>query len=172
MSFSLPGGLLEWLQSKTEAIEGAREPDLVIGSPPYMARWHVIPRNRWLNVYYHRIMRSDADRALHDHPWPFNISILLDGSYVEVTPADRHDPAGPVQRRRYDEGAVLVRMGGTYAHRLELLGDRFCRTLFITGPRVREWGFWCPRGWKHWKEFTAFNSTGDSRIVGPGCGEV
>ena len=62
-----------------------RPPDFVIGGSdrPYMHPWWLIPRNPWFNVYLHRIMRSDDDRALHDHPW-VNCSVLLEGSYVEL----------------------------------------------------------------------------------------
>jgi hypothetical protein len=47
-----------------------RDPDFIIGNPPYMLRWWLLPRNPTFNVYYHRILRDDDDRALHDHPWP------------------------------------------------------------------------------------------------------
>ena len=58
-----------------------RTPDLVIGGwdDPYLLRWWLIPRNRWFNVYLHLFLRSDDDRALHDHPW-FNLSFLLEGA--------------------------------------------------------------------------------------------
>jgi hypothetical protein len=39
-------------------------------------------------------------------------------------------------------------------------------TLFVTGPRVRSWGFWCAHGWRHWKTFTA-GPRGET--VGRGC---
>jgi hypothetical protein len=71
-----------------------REPDFVIGadSPggPYMRRWWIIPRNRFLNIYLHQILRDDDDRALHDHPW-WNVSIILRGGYFECTPGPDHD---------------------------------------------------------------------------------
>lgn len=35
----------------------------------------------------HKVMRSDHDRALHDHPW-HNASIVLEGGYWEVVPGD------------------------------------------------------------------------------------
>jgi hypothetical protein len=41
-------------------------------------------------------------------------------------------------------------------------------TLFITGRRVRDWGFHCPKGWVPWQEFT---DPTDSGRVGKGCGE-
>jgi len=53
----------------------ARQQDVTIGED-YMRRWWGIPRNENANVYLHRILRSDDDRAMHDHPWS-NISYLL-----------------------------------------------------------------------------------------------
>lgn len=142
-----------------------RAPDVVIGdrADPYLIRWWVIPRNRFFNVYLHRFLRSDDDRALHDHPWA-NLSILLRGMYVEHTIA-----AGGVNvRTERRAGAWKFRMFGSAAHRLELI-DGECWTIFITGPRYREWGFHCPLiGWVHWKRFTAADNPGE---IGRGCGE-
>jgi len=140
-----------------------RQPDIEIGghADPYLRRWYVIPRNRWANVYLHQFCRSDDDRALHDHPW-FNISIILRGRYFE----------------HMQDGTVLLRKAGRIvcrpsiaAHRIELLLDqdfseRRVWTLFITGPKVRDWGFWCPQGWRHWEDFT---KPGDSTLIGRGC---
>ncbi len=140
-------------------VANAREPDLVIGDD-YLRRWWVIPRNRAFNVYLHNIRTSDDDRALHDHPW-INCSILLDGSYVEHT-----IPAGGINRRVVRKAGELVfRMPGA-AHRLEI-ADSPCWTLFVTGPTWRSWGFHCPRGWVHWRDFTS----ADGKSVGRGCGE-
>lgn len=139
-----------------------RPPDFIIGGAerPYIRRWWVIPRNRWFNVYLHQFLRSDDDRALHDHPWS-NCSILLRGSYIEHTIA-----AGGVNHKRVlSAGDVRLRLSGKFAHRIEL-HDGPCWTLFITGPRYRSWGFHCERGWVHWETFTAANDRG---AVGPGC---
>lgn len=135
-----------------------RPPDFIIGGAeqPYMLRWFLIPRNRFFNIYHHRILRSDDDRALHDHPW-WSLSIVLDGQMLEELP-------GGV-RRQLREGDIVLRRAAS-AHRLELRDHGWCHTLFITGPRIREWGFHCPQGWKHWKDFTA---KGDSGRIGPGC---
>jgi hypothetical protein len=135
-----------------------RPPDFVIGSAdsPYMLRWWIIPRNRWFNIYLHKIVRDDDDRALHDHPWP-SLSIVLRGGYVETTPAGK---------RTFKAGSLIYR-SSTYRHRLEIL-DGACWTLFLTGPRVRDWGFWCPQGFVPWQEFCDSTNTGN---VGRGCGE-
>ena len=37
---------------------------------PYLFRWFVI-RTETLGVFVHKFVRSDEDRALHDHPWSF-----------------------------------------------------------------------------------------------------
>lgn len=132
-----------------------RPPDFIIGKPgsPYMRRWYVIPRNRWFNIYLHNIVRSDDNRALHDHPW-WNLSILLKGSYREVT------PDGTFVR---GAGSMVFRRA-TAAHRLEVDGPTW--SLFITGRKVREWGFYCPQGWKIWTSFVDMTNTG---AIGPGC---
>src|SRR4051795_4015193 len=66
-----------------------REPDFYIGGKvnPYLVRWWVIPRNRFFNVYLHKFLRDDDDRALHDHPW-ISLSFILRGGYIEHTPGD------------------------------------------------------------------------------------
>lgn len=142
-----------------------RSPDVVIGEPerPYLRRWWVIPRNRFFNVYLHQFLRSDDDRALHDHPW-VNCSVLLLGSYTEHT-----IQAGGIHKAEVlKAGLVRIRWSGAFAHRIEL-HDGPCWTLFITGPRYRAWGFHCPeQGWVHWEDFTA--QAGDGTLTtGRGC---
>ncbi|WP_099866048.1 hypothetical protein [Pararhizobium haloflavum] len=135
-----------------------REPDFIIGGAgrPYMLRWYVIPRNRWFNIYRHIVLRSDDDRALHDHPW-WSFSVCLNGWMGEVLPGGK--------LRLIEKGEFRLRRAST-AHRLTLPPDQTCETLFITGPKIREWGFHCPQGWRRWQDFVA---KGDSGAVGPGC---
>jgi hypothetical protein len=140
-----------------------RPPDVVIGGRerPYLLRWFVIPRNRVFNIYLHRFLRSDDDRALHDHPW-WNLSILIDGSYTE----HRIAAGGVHEKVVLHAGDSRLRLSGRIAHRVEL-HDGPCTTLFITGPRYREWGFHCPdEGWIHWERFTASDDRGST---GKGC---
>ena len=113
-----------------------RKPDFTIGpaGSPYMFRWHLLPRDKQFNVYLHKIVGNDDDRALHDHPWD-SFSLMLAGELLEYTP----DGSRFLQR-----GDVLERAAGD-AHRLELV-EGPAWTLFVTGPRIREWGFHCPKG--------------------------
>lgn len=133
-----------------------RKPNFIIGgeSRPYMLRWYVIPRNRWFNIYLHCFKRSDDDRALHDHPWA-SLSIVLDGQYIE------HFAQFKALRRRW----AFAFRGAKCAHRVELINDRPSWTLFITGPKVRDWGFHCPNKWVPWKKFVS-RHPGE---IGAGC---
>lgn len=139
---------------------GLCAPDLVITHPgadvPYLQRWYIVPRNDRMNVYLHRFLRSDDDRALHDHPWP-NISWLLEGEYRE------HTPQGVFHR---SAGCYVMREP-TDSHRIELIDDQPVTSLFFTGPKEREWGFHCPQGWVHWQEFLGAY---DGSAEGKGCG--
>lgn len=132
-------------------------PHFIVGphDNPYLHRWYLLPRNPILNIYLHRFLRDDEDRARHDHPWP-SVSILLRGRYVEETPKGK---------RLFCAGSVVLRRS-THTHRIELPEGKHAWTLFITGPRLREWGFHCPRGWVHWREFTAPTNYGQT---GKGC---
>jgi hypothetical protein len=138
-------------------IASQRPPDFVIqrDGRPYLRRWYLIPRNAGMNVYLHHIMQDDLDRALHDHPWD-NTTIILKGRYVEITPQGKiWRWAGDVVHRRAED-----------LHRL-IVGNGEAWTLFITGPKRREWGFACEGGWVHWEDFV---DPLDSGKIGKGCG--
>jgi hypothetical protein len=160
-----------------------RKPDVIIGAAddPYLLRWWIIPRNKFFNLYLHRVLRSDDDRALHDHPW-INLSYIVEGQYNEHT-----IQAGGIHHRTLrKEGSFKFRLP-RMAHRLELLEEveevyaghgnvleivhrMPCTTLFFTGPNVRIWGFHCMQGWIEWTDFTRKTEAGTD--VTKGCGEV
>ena len=153
----------------------AREPDFLVGD--YMQRWYIIPRNRFFNIYLHKFVGDDEVRALHDHPWR-SLSILLKGKYIEHRQG--HEP------KVFRRGSVIYR-GAEYAHRIELFNDDInwrdavakrkgkivifykplpVWTIFITGRKIRDWGFHCPKGWRLWSDFV---SQDDHGKVGRGC---
>lgn len=133
------------------------QPDFFVGPSEdhQMQRWFVVPRNETANVYLHRFLRSDDDRALHDHPFD-NTSWILSGEYLE------HFPDRSITRH---QGEVVSRVA-ELSHRIELVSGPVL-TLFFTGPRRREWGFHCPQGWRHWKDFVNFVEGGNQ--TGQGC---
>ena len=147
---------MKWWQRLSQS----RPPDFIVGEEPkpYLRRWWVIPRNALFNIYLHQFLRSDDDRALHDHMY-FNVSFILEGMYIEHTIAQ----GGVSYQKSYHIGNLRFRLPWT-AHRIEV--DSPCWSLFITGPRIRQWGFHCPKGWRHWKEFVSDRDYGK---IGKGC---
>lgn len=129
-----------------------RAPDKIIDGD-YLWRWYLIPRNRFFNIYLHRFGRSDYDRALHDHPWA-SVSLLLKGEMIE------HSFKGIKHIYRF----LPVFRSAKFAHRLELVKGPVW-TLFITGPKQRSWGFYCPNGWKHWREVSVA-SDAENKFIG------
>jgi hypothetical protein len=166
----LPKFVMRRIQLWCDHMMITREPDFYIGGQedPYMIRWWVIPRNRWFNLYMHKVLKSDRDEALHDHPW-INMSLLVRGSYDEITIAN-----GGVQHSSpLKEGHLRLR-GPSAAHRLvvdETGEAEPVITLFFTGPVWRHWGFHCRNGWRHWKDFIGFRDQ-KQNIIGRGCGEM
>jgi hypothetical protein len=135
-----------------------RKPDFVIGGEdaPYLRRWFVREEGPSGGCYLHQILRDDDDRALHDHPWDA-MFYIIEGSYREITP---EHPDGIV----YGPGSFR-HVKAEQSHRLVVV-DGPVWTLAFLGPRRREWGFHCPNGWRHWKEFV---SDRDKGMVGKGC---
>lgn len=134
---------------------GNRDPDQIVDDTvdgvdvPYLLRWYIKRADADLkgvdgNVFLHCFLRSDYDRALHNHPWD-SCSIILDGEYLEYV--ENHIS----WHRR--PGDIIMR-AAKHAHRVELIDGKPCWSLFITGPKYREWGFLTgPNGWVHWAEF-------------------
>lgn len=143
--------MLGWLVRRFK-----RPPDLQIGvaGDPYMLRWYIFPRGNRPNIYLHCVLKDDDDRALHDHPY-HSLSLILRGSYYENTPAGRF----------YREPGDLIYRPAAQPHRLEVCQGPVW-TLFFTGPRFREWGFHCPRGWVPWQDFVTPTEYGQT---GRGC---
>ncbi|SHS18209.1 Uncharacterised protein [Mycobacteroides abscessus subsp. abscessus] len=139
------------------------QPHQVIGEDPrdpYLRRWFLWPRNRFVNLYGHLFEHSDPP-PIHNHPWPF-LTIVVKGSYLEVT------RTGVIERRA---GSVAFRRS-QHSHRIMLPTDAEghdipCITVVLTGPRRRHWGFWCPGSTKTDEErFVPWEQFGSR-----GCGE-
>ena len=129
------------------------EPDLTIApdGEPYLYRWHLIPQNKVGNVYFHIQVRSDPERPLHDHPWD-NMSNIISGGYTEILNTTPECGQFTEFTRERLPGEVITRRAH-WAHRLILPEDvPYTMTLFSTGPKIRDWGFWYPTGWVSHKD--------------------
>ncbi|NKI18499.1 hypothetical protein HCU74_13870 [Spongiibacter sp. KMU-166] len=145
----LPDFLLKRLQQHAASVQ-ARPPVKVIGDN-YLSRWHILPKNRLFNIYLHHVCGDDPDMNLHDHPWLFNLSIVLRGDIEETL---------PTRQRLLQEGSLTARMSRA-PHRLALRSPDSL-TLFITGPKIRDWGFYTDNGWVPSSRYLSADGNGRS----------
>jgi hypothetical protein len=128
---------------------------------PYLLRWYIF-KTRWVSLFLHKFVRSDEDRALHDHPWAFLVIPIWRG-YMEHNEivADAPVPGGV---HRWDNKTRVLPFIGTryrnelYRHRVELLTDAAGKplpawSLFFHFEKRREWGFWPKEGFIQWNKW-------------------
>tara|TARA_Y100000768_G_scaffold387958_2_gene381184 strand:- start:131 stop:817 length:687 start_codon:yes stop_codon:yes gene_type:complete len=125
---------------------------------PYIMRYYLVFKNRNLfpfNVFIHKILKSDDDKDLHDHPWNF-FHLILSGGYWEETVINGDLNAGTEKIWRAPGYWNIV--ASDYKHRIDI-GNKKPWTIFIPFKKSKkEWGFWvrqtsseCPTGYV-WKK--------------------
>jgi hypothetical protein len=120
-----------------------------LAGAPYLNRWELRGNHPTFDVYLHQFLKSDDNQALHDHT-ASSIAIVVRGRYTEWLRANRP--------RIRNEGDIVARRA-TMAHRIEIDEARPGPiTVFIRGPKSREWGFYCARGWRHHHNFSVSDS--------------
>ena len=125
-----------------------------VENEPYLERYYVFLRERKrfpFNIFLHKFLKSDPD-DVHDHPWPY-ATLVLKGGYWEWIP--HFDTVG----RKTGEyqvwrgpGHFRVSKARSF-HRIELDPDITAWTLFMPGPKQREWGFMVRNQWIQWEEY-------------------
>ena len=125
-----------------------------VENEPYLERYYLFLREREqfpFNVFLHKFLKSDPD-DVHDHPWPY-ATLILKGGYWEWIP--HFDTVG----RKTGEyqvwrgpGHFRVSKANSF-HRIELDPDITAWTLFMPGPKQREWGFMVRNQWIQWEEY-------------------
>ena len=126
---------------------------------PYLIRY-ILVRTPYFAIFLHHMIRSDYEKALHDHPWNFT-SIVLRGGYGELTESN-----GPKGKLLWNKpGSVLYRPA-TWKHRVilpkvdiddleeERVKSKTCWTLVFASKRHRRWGFWVTdNDWCWWRKY-------------------
>ena len=134
--------IIKFLKNRVENYIMNRVPDIAIhrkNNETYLNRWYWIPRNRFFNIYIHEFLLDD-EGPLHDHPW-WSLSIMLSGILNE-----EYLKKGKHCFREIKQGDIIFRRA-KFAHKLFVNKDIPTITLFITGPKLRTWGFHCLTGW-------------------------
>ena len=117
-----------------------------VNDEPYLERYYLFLKDRQrfpFNVFLHKFLKSDPD-DLHDHPWPY-ATLILKGGYWETTPEGRFWRS-PGHFRICKANSL---------HRIELDPSVECWTVFMPGPKQREWGFIKNGTWTQWEKYLA-----------------
>jgi hypothetical protein len=121
---------------------------------PYLERYYVFLKDREtfpFNMFVHKFLKSDPD-DVHDHPWPY-ATLILKGGYWEWIP-QFNSTGQKIGEIRYWRGAGHFRTSSAASyHRIELDPNVTAWTLFMPGPKQREWGFLVRNQWIQWEQY-------------------
>ena len=115
---------------------------------PYLERYYLFLKDRDrfpFNVFLHKFLKGDPD-DVHDHPWPY-ATLILKGGYYEWLPQfnSKNEKIGEICVWR-GPGSFRVCRANSY-HRIELDPSVTAWTLFMPGPKKRDWGFLVNNKW-------------------------
>jgi hypothetical protein len=121
---------------------------------PYLERYYLFLKDREdfpFNVFLHKFLKGDPD-DVHDHPWPY-ATLILRGGYYEWTP--EFDSEGKkISETRHWRGPGHFRICSPNSyHRIELKADVTAWTLFMPGPKRRDWGFLVNNKWVQHEQY-------------------
>lgn len=125
-----------------------------VENEPYLERYYLFLKERErfpFNIFLHKFLKSDPD-DVHDHPWPYATLILRGGYYEWVPVFDTVGrKIGEVQHWR-KPGHFRTCSANSF-HRIELDPNVTCWTLFMPGPKQRDWGFLVQNKWIQWEQY-------------------
>lgn len=115
---------------------------------PYLERYYLFLRDRQqfpFNVFLHKFLKGDPD-DVHDHPWPY-VTVILKGGYYEWVP-EFDSQGNRISETRYWRGPGHIRLSRSASyHRIELKSNITAWTLFMPGPKKKDWGFLVDNRW-------------------------
>lgn len=125
-----------------------------VDNKPYLERYYLLLKDRGehfpFNIFLHKFLKSDID-DVHDHPWPY-ATLILKGGYYEWVPQIVNGVKIGEYRHWRGPGHFRICKATSY-HRIELVDGLDCWTLFMPGPKQREWGFLVKNKWVQWQEY-------------------
>ena len=127
-----------------------------IEDAPYLERYYLFLTDRTkfpFNIFLHKFLKGDVD-DVHDHPWPY-ATLILRGGYFEHVPVF-DDQGRKISEQCFWRGPGHFRICSANSfHRIELKPNVECWTLFMPGPKQREWGFLVRNQWVQWQQYLA-----------------
>jgi hypothetical protein len=118
-------------------------------NPKYPIGWSGFNYSELENIYVHEFVRSDKDDP-HNHPWP-NLTVVLSGWYMEEVWSD--DGKTSLGTYRRNVGDVVSRPSHVVHAITETAPN--CISLFMTGKKEQDWGFFTPSGYIEHADYAA-----------------
>jgi hypothetical protein len=125
-----------------------------VNDEPYLERYYLFLKDRTrfpFNVFLHKFLKSDPD-DVHDHPWPY-ATLILKGGYYEWIPQFNGNGEKLNEVAKWRGPGHFRICAATSYHRIELDPNVTTWTLFMPGPKQREWGFLVRDKWVQWEEY-------------------
>ncbi len=147
----LLSALIYWVLTRKWVAKRIPHEIIKIDGEPYLTRFYLSGEvnqrvmGEQPQFFLHRFHKSDQGRELHNHPYT-GTSLILAGGYIEerMTQLDAEGTAfTDVESgtQTFLPGDINVLTLDDF-HRTDLLDKRLgCWTLFVTGPRLKSWGF-------------------------------
>lgn len=112
------------------------------------------------DLKYHRFYPGSSEDHGHDHPWDF-VTMVLSGHYTDDGSRFFKVDGRMYEYHEHEEmtpGRVRYRKA-EHVHRTHV-GSNGCRTLVLTFPVRRKWGFWAHGRWMPWRDHEAIYGLG------------
>lgn len=119
-----------------------------VNNEPYLERYYVFLKEREnfpFNIFIHKFLKGDPD-DVHDHPWPY-ATLVLKGGYYEWTPNFDSTGSKIGETRHWRRPGHFRICNSLSYHRIELKQGVTAWTLFMPGPKNRDWGFLVNNRW-------------------------
>ncbi|MCY4130597.1 MAG: hypothetical protein OXG15_15340 [Gammaproteobacteria bacterium] len=131
---------VRWIDRIVKKLSGKR---IFLNGKPYLTRYYLKGdgSGRRFELYLHFIQLKDPYRWLHNHPWPWFLSIVLRGHYAQEVLC----PATNTGRKRVHVRYFNLFRGKNRYHAISDVPEKGVWTLVLVPPKSRRterWGYW------------------------------
>ena len=135
---------------------------------PYLLRCYLKHGGILPGIYLHYFYVGDEERHLHNHPWKNSWSFILTEGYIEerlVGDLGRVEYVDNIERKPLS----LASISNDTFHRV-LLHKGNPWTIFISGKKTQDWGFYDIDTAKYYSHLDHFENTKETGLVTDSAG--
>lgn len=129
---------------------------------PYLLRCYLKHGGVFPGIYLHYFYVGDEERHLHNHPWKNSRSFILTCGYAEER-LEWHS-GEPVVQEYIRKPFTWNKISSRDFHRVKLINGNPW-TIFISGKKMQDWGFFDPYTKKFVNHLNHFENTKETGKV-------